>query len=338
MRTPSTSANNKPISVVVTGGDYFLGNALATQLLTKGKDDFGRLSVTLVHPERGQRLKNAGAELKQINYDDESSLVNAFNGDVDWVVLIPDPEEDTRVQNTKRLIDAIQKAGKVGKTGKAANVILVSVAGADSKEGNQHKEFLDLETYLKEKEKNRVVLRTAWISNIFHLWSKYVAVNNKFPLTLEPNQKFAPIQLEDVARAIRAIIVKQNNSDGAGHRGQTYTLTGPEQVDGPRIVEPLNRVIGEGKVEYVTLKREELENYLRSLRDSDNEHLKNTFPSQPTDKQIQTILDELDWIRSGKANFRTEDLKNLIGGEGEKVEEFFKRHSAEFSGQSPRKA
>jgi len=314
MTTPNPS--NKS-TVVITGCDYYLSNEIAHQMLLEHGNDFKSFSTVLTRPERGDRLKKAGAEIRQINYQDENTLVKAFEGEIDWVLLLPD-SDDNRVQNTKMLVDAMQKAGKV------CNVVMFSPAGADTKSNLiQLKEFKELENYVKEKGKNYVILRSVWINNLFHLWSKHVMENGKFPLTLEQNQNFAPLQIEDVVEAVHAIICSTSS-----HVGKSYTLTGPEKITGPQVVESLNRAIGEGNVQYQTISREELQKYLQSVR-GENERL---FPGQPIDKQIQTFLDEFDWIKSGEGDVKTDDLKKLTGHEGQKVEEFFKRNSAEFGG------
>jgi len=320
MTTPNPS--NKS-TVVITGCDYYLGNEMAHQLLLEHGNDFKCVATILSRPERGDRLKKAGAEIRQINYQDENTLVKAFEGEIDWVLLIPDAE-DNRVQNTKMLVDAMQKAGKV------CNVAMFSPAGADTKSNLvQLREFKEMENYVKEKGKNYVFLRSLWINNVFHLWSKHVMEHGQFPLTLDQNQKFAPLQIEDVVEAVHTITCSSDKSRGTtGHIGKTYILTGPEKISGPQVVESLNRAIGEGNVQYQTISREELQKYLQSVR-GENERL---FPGQPTDKQIQTYLDEFDWIKSGEGDIKTDDLKKLTGHEGQKVEEFFKRNSAEFGG------
>lgn len=140
-------------TVVITGGDYYLGHEFARLLLSEKRNDFARLSVTMAHPERGRQLERAGAEIKQIKYDDDNSLTNAFGGEVNWVVLVPDPEEETRVQYTKKLVDAMQNAGKV------ANVVVISSAAAEEQEREHLKEFKEIENYVKEKGQNWVILR-----------------------------------------------------------------------------------------------------------------------------------------------------------------------------------
>lgn len=159
---------------------------------------------------------------------------------------------------------------------------------------------------------------------------------------------FAPIQLEDITRAIHTIVHQDNQS----HHGQTYTLTGPnkvwkviysmlttpnllthamisshfnpilwKQIDGPYVVKALNEAIGHGNAQYKKVISQELEDYLRSLRNRDDDKHKRRFEGQPTDKQIHTILDELEWIRSGAADFRTEDLSKLINSKGAPIEQ-----------------
>ncbi|RUS19892.1 hypothetical protein BC937DRAFT_86748 [Endogone sp. FLAS-F59071] len=323
MASAQNPRHGKKPTVVITGGDYYLGHEFARLLLSEKRGDFARLSVTMVHPERGKQLERAGAEIKQIKYDDDNSLTNAFGGEVNWVVLVPDPEEDTRVQYTKKLIDAIQKAGKV------ANVVVISSAAAEEQEREHLKEFKEIEDYVKEKGQNWVILRLSWISDTFHLWSTKVIERAEFPLTIEKDQMFAPIQLEDVTRAIHTIVHQDNQS----HHGQTYTLTGPKKIDGPYVVKALNEAIGHGNVQYKKVTPQELKDYLESLRNRDDDRHKRRFEGQPTDKQIHTILDELEWVRTGAADFRTEDLSKLINSKGAPIEQFFKKHSADFGGR-----
>lgn len=147
-------------TVVITGGDYYLGHEFARLLLSEKRGDFARLSVTMAHPERGRQLERAGAEIKQIKYDDDNSLTNAFGGEVNWVVLVPDPEEETRVQYTKKLVDAMQNAGKV------ANVVVISSAAAEEQEREHLKEFKEIENYVKEKGQNWVILRLVFSHSV----------------------------------------------------------------------------------------------------------------------------------------------------------------------------
>jgi len=320
----NTSSKDKKITVVVTGGDYYLGNEFARRLLVK-RDEFARLSVTMTKPERGKDLQRAGAEIKEINYKDENSLVSAFGGEVDWVLLVADPEEATRVEDTKKLIDATQKAGKV------KNVLFVSSIGAESQDKESLKEFKELEDYVKQKGKNWVVVRMSWVVNFFYLWSIQVIENGKFPLHIQAMQKFTPIQLKDVNSAIHAIFQSDDENHNK-HIGKTYTLTGPKEVDGPQLVKALNDAVGNGQVEFMSVKREELEQYLKSLRHRDDDRLKRRFEGQPTDKQVETILDLLEWVASGNTH-PTDDLEKLTGKKGEHPEQFFKEHSAEFGGR-----
>jgi len=229
-------------------------------------------------------------------------------------------------------MEAIRKAN-------VRRVILISCAGAETNDKLRHlHEYAEIEKEFRNQGYNwQCVLRNEFPQNWFHAWAQPVEDKGQFPLSTGRDRKFAPVRLEDVCCALKDII-RGEESNNNRHNKQIYTLTGPETLNGPKIVEELNQVV-QGRVNYQDVDRQQMERILRSLREreeaqrggrDDDDSNRDYFEGQPTDCQIQTILDYFEYVKSGKADRTTEDLRKLTGREGQRVEQFFKEHASEF--------
>jgi len=330
--------------IAITGCDYFSGHELARHLLRNHRKDVEgcRVICAGVHVDRMRDLERQGAEVVQIRPDDVKQMEDVFRN-CDWVVVDPMPEQN-RVENTKRVLEAVKKAN-------VQHVILISCAGAENSERWRHlQEYAEIEKEFNNCNYNcHTILRTEFPQNWFHAWSYPVEDKGQFPLSTGQERRFAPIRIEDVSCALKDILRGEESSGiksllpsvlgGNRHHKQCYTLTGPEALNGPRIVDELNRAVQAG-VSYVDVDRNQMERTLRELRDRDPQRLqqqqrggdddRNRFEGQPTETQIQTILDHFDWVKEGNADRTTDDLKKITGREGQRVESFFRDNAAEF--------
>jgi len=318
--------------VAMTGCDYFNGHEIARHLLSVHRRDNEqcRLVCTGAHKNRMRDLERQGADVVQVKPDDVKEYEAVFR-DCDWVILVSIPEHD-RVESSRRIMEAIKRAN-------VKRVILISSTGAESNEKLKHlHEYAEIEKEFKNQGYNwNCVLRNEFSQNWFHAWSQPVEDKGQFPLSTGRDKKFAPVRLEDVCCALKDIIRGEESTNNK-HNKQIYTLTGPEAVNGPKIVDELNRVV-QGRVNYADVDRQQMEKVLRSLREreqqqrggrDDDDDNRDYFEDQPTDTQIHTILDYFDYVKSGKADRTTEDLRKLTGRDGQRVEAFFKEHASEF--------
>jgi len=215
-------------------------------------------------------------------------------------------------------------------------------------------EFAEIEREFKNRGYNwTCILRTEFPQDWFHAWSYPVEAKGEFPLYIGQDRKFAPIRIADLSCAVKDIVRENENTStvakmlgGNKHNNQTYTLTGPESATGPRIVEALNRAV-QANVTFKDVDRNQMEQVLRSLRDDEPQKQRYTrsqaregaddnrryFEGQPTDVQILTILDFFDYVKAGKADRVTDDLRKITGRDGQRVETFFKDNSSEFRPQ-----
>lgn len=347
--------------IALTSCDYFVGHETASHLLRNHRRELNNCQLVCVgvHLERMRDLERHGAEIVQINPDDINQMTAIFRG-CECVVLEPIPENN-RVHTTKRTMEAIKNAN-------VRNVLLLSCAATESNDKWKHLgEFAEIERDFKHANFNwHCVLRTEFSQNWFHAWSYTVEDKGQFPLSTGRDRKFAPIRVDDVCYAIKEILRGDETCSLLGgnfksvsgpnqHNRQTYTLTGPESLNGPRMVEELNRVIQGARVNYVDVDRNQMEQILRALRDEkrqqrvprqqqplqqqratrqqndeDDEDPRDQFDGQPTETQIQTTLDYFEYVKAGKADRTTDDLRKITGREGQRLEAFFRDNAAEF--------
>jgi len=325
--------------VAITGCDYFCGHEMARHLLENHKEHENcRIVCMGAHVDRMRDLERQGGEIVKTNPDDVKCMEETFR-ECDWVVLEAIPEHN-RVELSRRMLEAAKKAD-------VKNVILMSCAAADANEKLKHlHEFCEIEREFKRCNFNwNCVVRVEFVQNWFHAWAQPVEDKGQFPLSVGQDRKFAPIRIEDVCCAVRDLMCGDESNRGIPsamgnnkHNKQTYTLTGPEAVTGHKIVDELNNVI-QGRVSYQDVDRNQMEKILRSLRDRDQqrpqcseetEDRRRYFEGQPTDCQINTLLDYFDYVKQGKAERTTDDLRKITGRDGQRIERFFKDNAAEF--------
>jgi hypothetical protein len=211
------------------------------------------------------------------------------------------------------------------------NVVLLSDAGVGKNDRKQIKEQGEIERKIKERVPQSTILRTAFLTDYFRLWGPEVSENSRFSLLSGKDKNHGFVNLEDVTQCIRNLTIQQEQK----HHGQTYTLTGPELLDGPRVVDELRKAISnKSDIKYVPIQRQQMEQYLRDVRDKKRigggNHI---FEDQPTRLQINQICDVLEWIESGSANIKSDDCKRINNREPQKVEQFFREFANDFQRQ-----
>jgi len=216
------------------------------------------------------------------------------------------------------------------------NVIMMSGESANSTKHCYLAEFGEIEDKLCSTMNDYVIIRSAVIQNLCHLEAPYVAKHNAFPLTLSEDVESAPINLDDEIEA--SVVIMKDGMEK--HRAKKYHFTGPDMITGPMIAHELSQSIHK-KIAYKKVSKSEMEKYLKSLKDcighesgedtaSDHhDRLKHEFKGQPTDHQIHTCLEEMEWLEEGNGT-KTNDLKMVLGRNGRSIDHFFADHKHEF--------
>ncbi|KAF9573464.1 hypothetical protein EC968_008549 [Mortierella alpina] len=327
--------------VAITNVDSWLGYCAAyglAQDLAKNCKD-----VTLVclarNTDRLDKLKDLkNVHIVKVDYQDTNSLEKALQG-VCCTVLFPEMDH-RRAELGKNVLDAMHKQG-------IKSCMMISCDGA-----SEDCHLKSIESFCKlEKEVEKscsscyLILRGGFLNQTFFFWSHAVKERAEFPLTIEKNNKMAPLDAHDFVGAISSIVVKKCQETGheAGfgpHKNRTYTLTGPNELTPEHLVRELSEAIGKD-VKLRHVERDELKKYLESLihrpvlpldmplggGDYDHDH-REYYPAN--EAMIELLLDELEMIKRGKAGFASNDLQKILGHQGKSIRDFLHKEKDAF--------
>jgi len=330
--------------LIVTNADGWVGNCIALHLNSKigGQDPKTQMKIVCLarDPSKCDRLKREGMEVHKVDYNDVnniSQLIRNSHG----VIYVPE-------MNEKR-VEWARNMGQAMKKERVHCSLIVSFVGADSQK-KELRAYYEMEKEIKENCEDWCIVRKSLLMETFFLWSAIVQDKSEFPLCVQKDSQFAPLCLTDLCNAVTEIIQQQARQDTHVHRKQTYTLTGPQKLTAQQLVHELQNAIGGGyDIKFKEVSRHELENYLRSLRQRSpftevfNEVVEtggggtgghDKRMDVPNDTEINVILEYLEYVKEGKANFTSDDLKKITGNEGEPIRRFFEKHSKEFRPRS----
>ncbi len=97
------------MTILVTGATGKLGSVVVESLLKRGLA--GQLAVSVRNPARASAYQDRGIDVRQGDFDDPSSLTQAFAG-VDKILIISaDGDNETRIRQHKTAVRAAQEAG-----------------------------------------------------------------------------------------------------------------------------------------------------------------------------------------------------------------------------------
>ncbi|CAG8582945.1 11809_t:CDS:2 [Dentiscutata erythropus] len=335
------SAQNKNV-ICVTSCDSYLGYAITQVLLQDKKQNQRAYTVrALARDISGLNgLKKHGAEVAQIDYNNQGTIEQALNGGI-WVLMLPESDND-RCNYAKIFANTCKKVG-------VGNMLFLSLLGADDADEKSLREFRDMEKKVEAAVDRNCILRCAFVVQCLHYFSEYIMKKNKLGLPIRSDSRMSPIHLNDVFCVIHRIIFDKqgqlHREMDRNHQKRHYTLTGPEAISANTFVDMMNIII-DANVKFEEIKRQECEAYLRSCNQPEIESTKSDqheesrddlFPTPKqclNDNEIMTACDIFDYIKSGKANYVSGDVQKVTDREPIPVIWFFKNHREEFK---PRK-
>ncbi|KAF9955413.1 hypothetical protein BGZ72_003762 [Mortierella alpina] len=342
---PATATEKR---VAITNVDSWLGYCAAyclAQELEKNCKD-----VTLVclagntdMLDKLKRLKNV--HIEKVDYQDTNVLEKVLQG-VCCTILIPEMDE-RRAELGKNVLDAMHKQD-------IKSCMMISCDGA-SEDCNLKsiESFCQLEKEVaKSCSSCYLILRKGFLNQCFFFWSYAVKEKAEFPLTIEKDNKMAPLDAHDLVCAITSIVVKKcqesdHEADGFGpHKNKTYTLTGPNELTPEHFVRELSEAIGKD-VKLRHVERDELKKYLESLMHrpilpldffgdapaatAGGDHGHDDHEYYPSNEaMIELLLDELELIKRGKAGFASNDLEKILGHQGKSIRDFLRKEKDAF--------
>ncbi|RUS26545.1 hypothetical protein BC938DRAFT_470630, partial [Jimgerdemannia flammicorona] len=121
--------------LLITSGEYYAGQSLALQLLQQPEFQ-GKVRVSCRDTSRCENLRKLGAELVQIDHQNQQQLEKIVHG-IQYIVLAVDPEDDC-VSSTENIVRAAAQA-------QVKNVIILSQNGVEGSQQKRLRELLEIE-------------------------------------------------------------------------------------------------------------------------------------------------------------------------------------------------
>ncbi|CAG8484256.1 6419_t:CDS:2 [Paraglomus brasilianum] len=323
--------------ITITAADEWLGYCIADTLLGCHNRRF-KVRALCRDKDKCERLRRKGAEVCEIDYDDRGTLDVGVRYSK-WIVFVVEKEHD-RVDKAEALCDAIKHA-------EVNNVALMSTLGTIDSDCPTFTDYEHIENAVKNCTDDWVILRLAFIQQLFYYWKKSVQEHSMLSFSIHPDSRFSPIHLDDVMDSFREIAFRGDvpRDIDAKHRHKIYTLTGPEAIDGFILADIISEAIDHRWfVRFMETSREQVERYLRSLggkRDRNNMYpegrKERNYPPPPPPNEvcIDSICDHFDYTRAGKSDYITGDVLRITGKPPVRAVWYFKENVDDFRPLKP---
>jgi len=195
--------------IAITGANGQLGRLVINQLLEKVPA--AQIVAVARNPETAADLRALGVNVRKGDYDDPTSLKEAFKG-IDKLLLISAVVPGQRLRQHKAVIDAAREAG-------VKLIAYTSMLGADTSRSMLAGEHLATEKYLIASGIDYVLLRNGWyIEN--HTAALPIAAQHGTLIASSGSARFASASRADYAAAAVAVLTQ------VGHANKTYELAG----------------------------------------------------------------------------------------------------------------
>ncbi|KAJ5116841.1 hypothetical protein N7456_001189 [Penicillium angulare] len=272
------------------------------------------LTLIARSPEKLSVAKTAGAITRQANYDEPSSLTNAFEG-VETLMLISYAsfEIDHRVNVHKKAIDAAISSGvkhifysSLGFAGDLTDDSVAHVMGA----------HLATEEYLraKESEITHTAVREGIYSDSFPIYTAWFDPKNPVEEITIPHSGTAPgvawVKKDELGEATAKLIVSYTKDlKGFNYLNQKVLLSGQREIPLKETVEILGRAIGKP----LTIREISVDEYVKLPQIGDN----HTYHGKDLSREWASAWEA---IRQGETAAISPALVEILGREPESYE------------------
>ena len=275
--------------ILLTGLDSSIGLRVARRLLKSGHDFTALANDT----HKDLDLKSKRVTLIKGNLSKTDSIKKAMDGIESAFLMAPLTENQFKLE--KNFIDAAKKAG-------VKHVVKYSAIGADTDSPSlilrSHGES---EKYLKKSGLRYTIIRpNIFMQDFVEFYGQDIRKKKLLKLPLK-NAKCGYIDIRDTARLIKKVLTSN------GQKNKTYTLTGPESLNGKEIAELISDTMGK-KINYVDIKPKEFKQDLMSLGFKES--------------LAEAYADLYKLIREGMFDLLTDDIYKITDSQPRTFEEF----------------
>jgi len=263
--------------------------------LTSGINNLGSTSKTLDQRSSSPRIPDS-EKLQYIKYAELFDYIPNMDGILVVSTGEPDPSQ------IRRIVDATRT--------RKPHLVILSMQNCDTDaiEGNNFThlhQFNTVEQNIKQQNLNQnwTILRSAMYYQSLHLFSARVVKHHAWTLPLASNGCFAPVDVRDVVHAAANILL-----DSKSHLRRTYTICGPDLVDGNKFAELTSEALGI-EIKFAPHSANEEQRWLKHLA-------KNDISKTET---VERLMEMFELIRRGKASKKSKDLEKIVGEPGKSI-------------------
>ncbi len=212
--------------ILVTGATGTVGRQVVESLRSKGVP----VRAGLRDIEKGGRLWPHGVEWAKLDFDQPESLAKACEGI--RKVFYVSPFSPDMAEQTGHLVQQALKSG-------VTHIVRLSVYGADEEKPTAlQRGHRDAERLIEESGLAYTFLRpNSFMENFIHHHGAAIRSQNQVFMPMGKG-RVSYVAVRDIADAAAEVLTSE------GHAGKSYTLTGPQALDGRDVALALSEALG----------------------------------------------------------------------------------------------
>ncbi|KAI9266734.1 hypothetical protein BDA99DRAFT_419229, partial [Phascolomyces articulosus] len=296
-------------------------------------------------------LQRLGAKIIQIDYQDQQRLQRELE-QVSVLLVVPENSSNAR-QEGKNLIRAARQTN-------VQYVGLFSLVSADQAQQEQQsiRNLRELEQIVQQQfSDNYTILRSSLFSQIFYYMTPIVEGRNQLDLPIQQDRQWSTVDVCEVVEAVYHLSRENGQREGTflgtlgNENNRLYQFTGNQINTGPQVAEEWSRALRPGRqIQYQQIQPRQLEQYLRGIRDDDR--FKTRPPTDDNEEEgcprrdrphslplgqflndefIRLLIDIFALANQGKLEFKTDDLRNVLGRPPQELREYFLNNRDRFN-------
>ncbi|HIB36386.1 SDR family oxidoreductase [Mesonia sp.] len=236
--------------ILITGATGNLGGLVIDALLSK--IEANQIAGLVRDTNKAEALQAKGIDIREGNYDDESSLEKAFSG-VEKIYFISGNDLDKRVDQHKNIVAAAEKAG-------VEHVVYTSFGRKDESENSPiypvAKGHLAAEDALKNASLDYTILKHNLYMEVIPLFAGENLLESKTLFLPAEDGKTGFMARKDMAVLAAEILT------GEGHENKTYEVSAEKAFTFAEIAALISEVSGT-EINYVSPNPEEFAKTLK---------------------------------------------------------------------------
>ncbi len=226
--------------ILVTGSTGQFGSSTIEYLLTNGISSTNIVALVR-EKERATSLKEKGITLRVGDYEDKSSLINAFQG-IEKLLFVSGSDVLRRSAQHQNVVEAAKEAG-------VQHIIYTSFQGNNETESSAiwlvAESHLKTEFWLKESGISYTILKNSLYMDFIPAFIGENVLNSGMIFFPAETGKVGAVLRSELAEATANIIC------GSNHEGKTYCFTNLETFSYKQIADHLSFITGK-KITYLS--------------------------------------------------------------------------------------